>query len=267
LFFVGEVASMSEWIIVGIKICGVILFCFVFYQTGVLFIKRYEKKLKKKQPPERYSRGITFLLLVKNISKYFWIIVCLVGILGFLSVDIGPILAGAGIIGLVVGLGAQNIIKDLLAGIFMLFEDQFSVGDYVTISGVSGVIEEIGLRTTKIRAYTGELYVIPNGSIDKTTNFSKGFARVVIDVEVSVKEDINKTTELLQKIGAALQESKKEKVLEPLVVLGIISSSDISVKIRVSQKVLPEVRWAIEREIKKRIREEFNRAGILLKSC
>ena len=119
-------------------------------------------------------------------------------ILSTLTINVSAVLAGAGIVGLAVGFGAQSLVKDIITGFFIIFEDQFSVGDYIRVGQFEGTVEEIGLRTTKIKSWTGELHIIPNGNILEVTNFSLNNSVAVIDISVAYEENIQRVESLIQ---------------------------------------------------------------------
>jgi len=170
-------------------------------------------------------------------------------------------LAGVGIVGLAVGFGAQNLVRDVITGFFIVFEDQFSVGDYVTIGNVSGIVEEMGLRVTKLRDFTGELHIVPNGLIEQTTNHNRGPMRVWIEVGIAYEEDIDHAIAVMEE---ALEKARAEidTIMEGPKVLGVQSLADSSVVIAVWAKTVPMEQWAVGRELRKRLKQALDAAGI-----
>ncbi|NRK74326.1 mechanosensitive ion channel, partial [Salmonella enterica subsp. enterica serovar Typhi] len=131
------------------------------------------------------------------------------------NIDVKALLAGAGIVGLAVGFGAQSLVKDIITGFFIIFEDQFSVGDQVRIGTYEGVVEEIGLRTTKIKGFTGEVNIIPNGSIIEVTNFSINNSKAIVDVSIAYQGDINRAEKVIQELIEKLPEQYEDIVGVP----------------------------------------------------
>src|SRR5690625_635199 len=135
-------------------------------------------------------REKTLHKLLDNTLVYSIYIIVFMTILQTLGVKVGALLAGAGVAGLAIGFGAQSLVKDIIAGFFIVFEDQFSVGDYVSVSGAEGTVEEIGLRTTKIKSWTGERFVIPNGNISEVINYSIHNGLAIVDINIPYESDI-----------------------------------------------------------------------------
>ena len=213
---------------------------------------------------EREKRAETLTKVIRNLlTIVVWSIVGMM-ILREIGVDIGPILAGAGVIGLAVGFGAQTLVKDFLSGMFILIENQFRVGDVVSAAGHSGLVEEISLRTTTLRDLEGKVHVIPNGEIAVVTNMTKEWSRFMIDVGVAYKEDVDHVMEVLKGVGESMTSDPKYShlILEPLSILGVDSFGDSSVNIRVMFTTKPLQQWGIGREFRRRIKNTFDEKGI-----
>lgn len=179
-----------------------------------------------------------------------------------LAVDITPILASAGVIGIAVGFGAQSLIKDLFSGLLILLEDQYSVGDTVKIGETSGTVEQLTLRATRIRGLDGALTSIPNGSISVVSNMSKDWSRVVLDVEVSFDEDIDRTMKLMVEAAQVMKAEMPDEILEEPMMLGVDKLGSTSVTLRLMLKTSPTKHYEIGRELRRRIKFAFDRAGI-----
>lgn len=203
----------------------------------------------------------TLASLAKNMITYLVFFLAGLMILQVFNVNTSAILASAGILGLAVGFGAQNLVKDIISGFFILFEDQFSVGDYVTAAGVEGVVEETGLRTCKIRSWTGQLHIIPNGELKLVTNFSRGYMMAVATVGIAYEEDIDRAIEVLKKECENARE-ELPALLEVPVVQGVTALGDFSVNIRTIVKTVPGEQWAVERELRRRFKNALDREGI-----
>jgi small conductance mechanosensitive channel len=183
-------------------------------------------------------------------------------ILKEIGVDVTPIVAGAGIFALAIGFGAQNLVKDIVAGFFIIFEDQYNVGDYVTIEGISGTIEEISIRITKIRDLSGILHIIPNGAITRTSNFSKDFSVSRFEVSVAYESDFDHAIAVLEKTASELCMDWSLFIIEPTQVLGIVSLGESEVVIRTQTKLTVGKKVDFECELRKRILKQFRENNI-----
>jgi moderate conductance mechanosensitive channel len=210
------------------------------------------------------QRTETLRLVVRSVSKGILILLVLLTISAELGFNIGPVLASAGIVGLAVGFGAQSLVKDVISGFFILFEDQFGVGDVVKIGDFSGVVERMTLRATVLRNLEGQVYVVPNGNIQNVTVMTKEWARAVLDVTISHKEELDRVFDLLQRVGAELAKEWPDRVLEQPVVLGVEKLDDAGVTIRSIVKTPPFKKDNVVREWRRLVKDEFDKAGIEL---
>jgi small conductance mechanosensitive channel len=178
--------------------------------------------------------------------------------------DVAPILAGAGIVGLAVGFGAQNLVRDVISGLFMLLENQLRVGDVANVNGTGGFVEEINLRTTVLRSLDGAVHVIPNGAITALSNLTREFSFYVFDTGVAYKEDSDRVVAVLREIADELgkEEDFRTAILEPLEVLGVDRFADSAVVIKSRIKTQPLEQWRVGREMNRRIKKRFDREGI-----
>jgi small-conductance mechanosensitive channel len=208
------------------------------------------------------QRTETLRQIVRSVSKGVLITVLTLTVSSELGFDIKPVLAGAGIVGLAVGFGAQSLVKDVISGFFILFEDQFGVGDVVRIGDFSGVVERMTLRATTLRNLEGQVHVVPNGNIQNVTVMTKDWARAVLDVTVSHKEDLAKVTTVLQRIGTQLAQDWPDRVMEQPTVLGIEKLDDSGVTLRCIVKTPAFKQADVLREWRRRLKDEFDRAGI-----
>jgi small-conductance mechanosensitive channel len=185
--------------------------------------------------------------------------------LGTVGVDLAPLIAGAGILGVAVGFGAQGIVRDFLSGVMMLVEDQYGVGDIIDAGPATGVVEEVRLRTTRIRDVNGTVWHVPNGSISRVGNLTQDWSRMVIDVDVAYGTDIDHAIEVLTGVLERFQtrEDVRERLLdEPMAVWGVQALGDSSVVIRVVAKTLPGQQWALGRSFRQVVKRELDAAGI-----
>lgn len=219
--------------------------------------KQVESKLSFSLDPQK---AITIGEMLKSLLKYS---VYLIGI-GAMFFDVFtkiPVaLASAG--GFAIGLGAQSLVKDLINGFFILFEDQYGVGDHVTISQYTGIVESIGIRTTVLRDFTGDLHLIPNGSILEVTNHSRGDIRFIVDVEIAYEENIDETIEVIKNVNKQFEEKHNDKLRGDIEVLGVLSLNASGVTIRVIGRAEPLSQWEMERELRKDIKVALDKAGI-----
>jgi len=210
------------------------------------------------------QRTETLRLVIRSVSKVVVILLVVLTISAELGFNIGPILASAGIVGLAVGFGAQSLVKDVISGFFVLFEDQFSIGDVVKIGDFTGVVERMTLRATVLRNLEGQVYVVPNGNIQNVIVLTKEWARAVLDVTVPHKEEVTRVFDVLQRIGVRLAKEWPDRVSEQPVVLGIEKLDASGVTIRSIVKTPPFKKDDVVREWRRLIKEEFDRAEIEL---
>jgi small conductance mechanosensitive channel len=228
--------------------------------------KLIEKSLtplkKSKNYKKRISRANTLIPLLQSISKYVIYFIAGVMVLRELGVDTTAIIASAGVVGLAIGFGAQSLVKDILSGAFLLFEGIISVGDSVNVGEHSGTVEVIGLRNIHLRKYSGELRVIPYGEVASFGNFNKGYMRAIVKVGVAYEQDVERGMKILEEIADKWAGENKDVVLEAPIVQGVLSLGSSEVTLRVSIKVKPMTHWGAERELKRRIKDTFDKKGI-----
>jgi small-conductance mechanosensitive channel len=203
--------------------------------------------------------GVTrkaFFLMVWTIA--------LIMILKEMNFDIRPLLAGAGVIGVAVGFGAQSVIKDIVSGLFLLMENQVRVNDVAVINGKSGLVEEINLRTTVLRGEDGAVHIFPNGAIQSLSNLTREYSYYVFNLSLDYKENTDHALEVLQEIASQLQseEPYQSAILAPLEVMGVDQLGDFAVMIKARFKTLPGQQWLIGREMNRRIKQRFEEAQI-----
>src|SRR5262245_44597005 len=210
------------------------------------------------------QRTATLRQIIRSVTKSILVLVVVLTISSELGFNIGPVLASAGIVGLAVGFGAQSLVKDVISGFFILFEDQFGVGDVAKIGDFSGVVERMTLRATVLRNLEGQVYVVPNGNIQHVTVMTKEWARAVLDITVRLEEPLNKVFEAIQRVGTRLKQDLPDRVLEQPTILGVEKLDDSGVTIRSIVKTPPFKNADVMREWRRRIKDEFDRSGIQL---
>lgn len=208
---------------------------------------------------ERRTRTLT--VLSTSILKYVVYFFVILTILEQLHFEIKTLLAGAGIVGLAVGFGAQSLVKDVITGFFIILEDQFAVGDQIQTGNYLGTVETIGLRITTIRAWTGEVHILPNGRITDVTNFSKANSLAVIDVGVAYEENLDRVFETLKEVLSKAEQDMPSIAGEPQV-LGVQNFGPSEVVIRVTADCKPTENVAVARELRRRIKLAFDEKGI-----
>lgn len=217
------------------------------------------------QVSEREKRALTLAGIVKTVGTTVIAIIATMMGLQELGLDITPVIAGAGVVGLAVGFGAQSLIKDVIAGFFIILEGQFAVGDVIKTGEISGRVERLNLRVTILRDFSsGAVHFIPNSELKIVSNLTKEWSRVALDIGVAYHEDIDRVVGVLQRIGQALarDEQMGSLILEPPEVLGIESFGESQVTIRVLVKTLPQRQWEVARDLRRRIKATFEKEGI-----
>lgn len=238
----------------GLKIIFVIIVMYFSIRIGKHLIKKFvEKQVASKAMLSLDSqRAKTLGEVLKSVLKYS---IYFMGITIIVSILFGQIsFTFASIGGIAVGLGAQSLIKDLINGFFILFENQFGVEDYVTLGDFNGIVKSIGIRTTVIRDFTGDIHSIPNGSIIGVTNHSRNDIRFIVDVNISYEQDIEKLMEVIKVTCESFKIQNEEYISEPIEVAGIIALGISSVTVRVVGKAKPLNQWKMENELRKAIK-------------
>jgi small conductance mechanosensitive channel len=216
---------------------------------------------RKDLPPETRQQRLTFAPLIRSSLKYIIFFGAAVLMLAELGVNPAPILAGAGIAGLAVGLGAQNLINDVVSGFFILFENHYLVGDFIETGGARGVVEAIDLRTTHVRNPNGQLHILRNGQIGEVVHHSKGYTHAVVQVGVAYESDLKKVFRVLEEVGRELA-SENEDVLEPTAVQGLEDFGESELLVRTVTRVKPGRHAPVARAMRARIKEAFDRNDI-----
>lgn len=258
------VLDQDNWILFGtrmMKVLFIILMALVVIRIGKSIIRRtFNFQIKTKiRPSER--REQTLLKLLENVISYVVYFSAILAILTEFGLNVSGVLASAGVLGLAIGFGAQSLVKDVISGFFIIFEDQFSVGDYVQVGAALGTVKEIGLRTTKIAAYGGEVYIIPNGSINEVVNYSINNGLAIIDIKVAYETDIKKAESLIQDFVASLSD-KYEELVAPPNLIGVQDLTASEIVFRVTAETDPAMQWAFSRKFRKELKLFLDENGI-----
>ena len=213
----------------------------------------------------REKRGLTIAQLLRTVGGTFVLIVALLLSLN-LFIEIGPLLAGAGILGLAVSFGAQSLVKDVITGFFLLLENQFALGDVIEIAGKSGVVEQITLRVVVLRDLEGARHIIPNSEIRTVSNKTAGWGRAVIDIGVGVAEDLDRVLAVTQdETGRLSQDEEWQPMLDGIPeVWGVETIGDNRIVVRIVARTQPGAQWGIGRELRRRLKLRFDAEGIRL---
>ena len=252
----------------GVRIVLILLLSWAAIRFGRIFIDRsltlalHDTGKNRVADIQITKRRNTLSGLFVTILRVAVVMVGALMVFRELNFEIGPILASAGIVGLAVGFGAQSLVKDVISGAFIVLERQFSVGDVVKIGDRSGVVENLGLRTTILRDIEGTAHIVPNGKIDVVSVMTKDWSQFVLDVDVAYDTNLDKAIETIQKVLNGYAEEFPSDVLGEPKVLGVESLGDNSVKIRSTLKTAPSKQWDAGRIIRRRVKSEFDRLGI-----
>ena len=247
--------------IILLKTIGVIILAKIVINVGRPLIDHAFTNQSHHGPLITQRRKITLTSLLKSVLVYVVYFLAGIMILDNFGIQTTSILAGVGVLGLAISFGAQSLIKDIITGFFIMFEDQYSVGEWVTVSGVFGEVLELGLRTTKVKEWTGQLHTIPNGEIGLVTNFSRGEMLALVTIGIAYEEDINRAIEVLEKEGEKAA-AELETVTDKPTVQGVTELADSSVNIRTFCRTIPGEQWAVERELRRRFKLALDREGI-----
>lgn len=238
-------------------------------QEGSVGGRLHERLAGQEQPSDvqaqrRTQRAEALGAVTRSVvTVTIWVVAAIMA-LGQIGINLGPLVAGAGILGVALGFGAQELVKDFLSGIFMLIEDQYGVGDIIDANGAVGVVEGISLRSTRIRSLDGTLWHVPNGEIRRVGNMSHEFARAMLDVSVAYGTDIDAAADLIERVAVEMagQEEYREVFLEPPEILGVEMLGDDAIDLRLLIKTQPAKQWGVSRELRRRIKNAFDAAGV-----
>nr|QNO53085.1 small-conductance mechanosensitive channel MscMJ [Methanosarcinales archaeon ANME-1 ERB6] len=253
----------------GIKIIAILIGAYLISHFGKIFIEKTVRKLikpeKEAKDPEAEKKREDTLIKAFNstLSLVVWIAAIFMIIYEF-EINIGPLLVGAGVIGVALGFGFQHIIKDFLAGIFIIVEDQYRVGDVVNVANVGGLVQDISLRKTVLRDLDGVEHHIANGEIRKASNLSKGFARVNLNIGVAYKENLEHVIEVVNRVGKELAEDSewKEKIVTVPQFLRVDDFADSAIIIKLLGDTKPLKQWEVKGELRKRLKIAFDEENI-----
>jgi small-conductance mechanosensitive channel len=264
--FTNFLTMAKTWLVTtGIKIFLVIIITLIVMKVVRVVSSRLSVLfLKKKEDEESKKRANTLSSVIRNLLNVVVWVIALMTILGQLGIEIGPLLAAAGIVGIAIGFAGQSIVKDVIHGFFILLWDQIRVGDVVQTAGKGGLVENINLKMTVLRDLAGNVHFIPNGNIDVVTNMTKDYSRYVLDIGVAYREDVDEVMDVIKEIDEELRKDPqfKNDILEPVEILGLDKFADSAVMIKARIKTKPIQQWAVGREFNRRLKKKFDQRNI-----
>lgn len=261
--------SITAWLVQhGIKILiilivGVILW-FLIRRLIPLLVNRTVERTKGESKKGLEKRTNTLVGVLIGISRVVIVVVVIIMILTEIGIPVGPVLAGFGIAGVAVGFGAQFLVRDIIAGIFILWENQYRVGDVAMVGGVAGLVEDITLRKTVLRDLDGIVHHVPNGEIKVASNYSRHFSRVNLDISVSYSTDLDHAISVINRVGEELatDENWRHRLITPPIALRVNKLGDSGIDIKITCDVKPSEQWAASGELRLRLKKAFDAEGI-----
>lgn len=266
-------AKMLDWLVTtGLSVALVLVVAFIAAKVYRLAVIRLEERVAAGiversdgvSGDEARQRIHTLAsLLTKAGAAAIWVVAGMI-VLKEIGIDIGPLLAGAGVLGLAVGFGSQNLVRDLVSGFFIILENQVAVGDVAAINGTGGLVESIGLRTIILRDAAGTVHVFPNGTISTLSNMTKDWSAMVFDIGVAYRTDTDEAVEVMREVAEDLRSDDGfgDRILEPIEIMGVDAFADSAVIIKARLKTKPVQQWSVGREYRRRLKKAFDKKGI-----
>ncbi len=272
VFFQFIIENVKPWVINEFPaLLLIIILFFIVFKIVSFSLKRIKRKMlsraecNEKVDTDESSKRINTLYDIFHgfIKMVLWVVLIIM-ILQRVGLNTAPLLASAGIIGLAIGFGAQELVRDYIAGFFVILENQIRVGDVVSINQTSGIVEKIELRTTTLRDFSGTVHVFQNGKINSISNMTKDWSAIVFDIGVAYKEDTQAVIDIMKQVGDELMEDSnfKNDIKEPIEVFGLNEFADSALVIKARFKTKPIHQWRVGREYRKRLKEAFDKNNI-----
>jgi len=249
----------------GVKIVLVIIFTLILIKVIKVISNRWSSVFHKKRTDEEAKkRAETLTSVIQNFLVILVLVIAAITIIGQMGIEIGPLLATAGIAGVAIGLAGQSLIKDIINGFFLLLWDQIRVGDYVQISDKNGTVEMINLKMTILRDFNGNVHYIPNGTIDIVTNMTKDFSRYLFEIGVAYREDVDEVIGIIKEVDSDLRKDPdfKDDILEPIEIFGLDKFADSALIIKARTTTKPIKQWRVAREFNRRLKKKFDEMNI-----
>ena len=255
-------ASLRLLLIGVVAYVGMRAIRFGLHKLETFLLTMREDADKNRLSTEKRVKTLIGLLLTIGLTLV-WVVAIVMG-LDQIGLDITPIIASAGIVGLAVGFGAQNLVRDVINGFFIILENQVRIGDVAVVNGTGGLVEAISFRTITLRDQSGTVHIFPHGIVTTLANMTKDWAAYVMDIGVAYKEDTDRVTEIMREVGIDLQRDELlgRKILEPIEILGVDAFGESEVVIKARIKTLPIEQWAVGREYRRRLKKAFDKNGI-----
>ncbi|WP_091612187.1 mechanosensitive ion channel family protein [Marinococcus luteus] len=247
-------------IILMVQLIGVLIGYIIVRAIGSKIIHRSFNRMEK-QRNMHPGRVKTLSKLAVSIFTYILLFIVITITLGLFDLDIAPLIASAGIVGLAIGFGAQGLVSDVVTGFFILLEKQIDVEDYIAIAGIDGIVEEVGLRTTQVRSFDGTLHFVPNREISVVSNYSRGNMQAIVDIGIAYEENVDKAIAVIQ--GACNRVAEEQGIFkEGPDVVGVNALGASEVTIRIIAKTENMMQWAMQRELLKACKEDLDAHNI-----
>lgn len=257
-----------EWLYILAKILGILLGAFIIHKFAHALIEQIIRKAVKTDrsislEAEKKREDTLIAIFHQAFVIMLWVIVLLM-VLSEVGINTAPLIAGAGIVGLAFGFGGQYLIKDLISGFFIILENQYRVGDVVCFGDTCGLVEEVNIRTTVLRDLDGTVHHIPNGEIKTTSNLTKYYARVNLDIGISYNSNLEKVIKVVNKVGEDLAKDKdwEDIITKPPQFLRVDDFADSAIIIKILGETKPIKQWDVTGELRKRLKIAFDKAGI-----
>jgi len=254
----------------GLRLLLTLVLLWIVVSVVKVLLWRLEQRLvvlaetRGEVPTEARKRAETLVRLLRQVVLILvWVIGGLVA-LREIGLEIGPILASVGVVGLAIGFGAQNLVKDVISGFFLILENQVRVGDVAIVNGTGGLVESLSFRTIVLRDLQGTVHVFPNGSIDTLANMTQTWSAFVFDIGVAYKEDIDRVIPIMRRVGEEMRADRTygPSILENIEIFGVDEFADSAVVIKGRIKTVPIKQWEVGREYRRRIKQAFDREGV-----
>ncbi len=263
--------TISTWFLEhGITILVIVVASYIAYRVAGVLIRRFVSRYVRLRGKGRHSkswfdnRSQTLSAILTSVTGVILLFIALFMVLSETPVNIAPLLASAGVLGIAIGFGAQSLIKDLLSGLFILLEDQYNKGDVAKVAGIAGLVVEVNLRRTILRDLDGIVHSIPNGQITTASNYTRDWARVNLDVSVGYGEDLERVTEVINRVGKELAEDDYfgPLIKKPPQMLRVNKFGDSGIDIKILGETYPMKQWEVTGELRKRLKKAFDEEGI-----
>ena len=250
----------------GVSITITLGLALLVWEAANTAIARQLARLTTDAATARSARVRTLLPMLRTVLATMVLVFVGLNVLTEIGINVAPLLAGAGVIGLAVGFGSQTLVRDIITGVFLLFEDAVAVGDVVTLGGLSGTVEQLSIRSIRLRALNGDVHIVPFSAVTTVTNQTRDYGYAVLDLMVDYDADTDAVQAALAEVGADLRadEAWQRSVLAPIEVMGVERMSDQGVVIRARIKTEPARRWAVARELNRRVKQRCGALGILI---